>query len=195
MHVAILGTYPPTQCGIATFTADVEAALRQHGTDVTVIPVSPEPTDGPGQISRDEPESYAEAARRVSSSGCDVALVQHEFGIFGGAAGEHVLQFVENLSIPYAVTLHTVLPRYDADQSRVIRALCRRAATVTVFTSSARRLILDQGIVPARFLQVVAHGAPSELYDEIDGRAARQRLGLQTSGPVMSTFGLLSQGK
>src|SRR3954451_13515822 len=183
MHVAILGTYPPTQCGIATFTADVEASLRKHGTDVTVIPVSPDPVGDPAQrdatqITRDDPESYAAAARRISAGGCDVVLVQHEFGIFGGTAGEHVLRFVENLSIPYVVTLHTVLPRYDDDQSRVIRALCRSAATVTVFTSSARRLMLDQSIVPARFLQIVPHGAPAELYEAIDVRAARERLGL-----------------
>ena len=110
-------------------------------------------------------------------------------------AGEHVLRFVENLTIPYVVTLHTVLPRYDDDQLRVIRQLCRNAATVVVFTSSARRLMLDQGIVPARFLQVVAHGAPSELYKDVDTKAARERLGLPASAPVMSTFGLLSQGK
>lgn len=195
MHVAILGTYPPTQCGIATFTADVEASLRQHSTDVTVIPVTPEPKSDCPSITRDDPESYAEAARRVNASGCDVALIQHEFGIFGGEAGDHVLRFVENLSIPYVVTLHTVLPRFDADQLRVIRALCRNAATVTVFTSSARRLMLDQAIIPARFLQVVAHGAPSELYEKIDIPAARERLGLAGDGPVMSTFGLLSQGK
>jgi glycosyltransferase involved in cell wall biosynthesis len=195
MHVAILGTYPPTQCGIATFTADVEAALRLHGTDVTVVPVSPDPDDDPARISRDVPESYAAAAQRVNASDCDVALIQHEFGIFGGTAGEHVLRFVEALTIPYVVTLHTVLPRYDDDQLRVIRQLCRNAATVVVFTSSARRLMLDQSIVPARYLQVVAHGAPAELYKDVDAKAARDRLRLPASAPVMSTFGLLSQGK
>ena len=195
MRAAILGTYPPTQCGIATFTADVESSLRLHDTEVTVVPVSPEPRHAGPMIVRDDPESYAEAARGLNTSGCDVVLIQHEFGIFGGDAGEHILRFVENLAIPYVVTLHTVLPRFGDEQLRVIRALCRNAATVTVFTSSARRLILDQGIVPARFLQIVAHGAPSELYQAIDIPAARDRLGLPPTGPVMSTFGLLSQGK
>jgi glycosyltransferase involved in cell wall biosynthesis len=195
MHVAILGTYPPTQCGIATFTADVEASLRLHEAEVTVVPIVAEPQLDPDAVTRDDPESYARAARHLSASGCDVVLIQHEFGIFGGEAGEHVLRFVENLAIPYVVTLHTVLPRFNEHQLGVIRALCRNAATVTVFTGSARRLILDQGIVPARFLQVVAHGAPSELYQEIDIPAARERLGLASTGPVMSTFGLLSQGK
>ena len=72
MHVAILGTYPPTQCGIATFTADVESSLGLHGTDVTIVPISPEPSDDPAQITRDDPDSYARAARRVSTSGCEV---------------------------------------------------------------------------------------------------------------------------
>src|SRR5258705_118354 len=125
MHVAILGTYPPTQCGIATFTADVEASLRLHDTDVTVIPIVAEPQAGSLTVVREDPETYAEAARALGAAGCDVVLIQHEFGIFGGEAGEHVLRFVENLSIPYVITLHTVLPRFADDQMSVIRALCR----------------------------------------------------------------------
>src|SRR5262245_21935667 len=195
MRVAIVGTYPPTQCGIATFTADVESSLRMHDTDVTVVPVGGEVDPERISIARDDPDSYADAARQVTEAEFDVVLVQHEFGIFGGVAGEHILRFVERLGIPYVVTLHTVLPRFGDEQSEVIRALCRNAATVTVFTSSARRLILDQGIVPARFLQVVAHGAPPELYEEVDIPAARERLSLPPGGAVMSTFGLLSQGK
>ena len=204
MHVALLGTYRPTQCGIATFTADVESALRSHGATVTILAVRPEQSEQETRsddgspiltIARDDPESYVAAAQQLTSSGCEVVLIEHEFGIFGGAAGELLIRFTENLQVPYVVTLHTVLPEFAPDEARVVRALCRQAAAVTVFTGSARRLILDQGIVPSRFIQVIAHGAPAELYEDIDVATARRRLSLPPEGPVMSTFGLLSKGK
>lgn len=195
MHVAIVGTYPPTQCGIATFTADVEASLRPLGVDVTVVPILPEPDPTRISICRDDVDSYVQAARRVNVSGCDVVLVQHEFGIFGGVAGEYVLRFVENLSIPYVVTLHTVRPKFDEAQAEIVQGLCDRASAITVFTNSGRRQVLDQGFAPARCVEVVPHGAPDELYEDVDRVAARQRLDLPADGPVMSTFGLISAGK
>jgi hypothetical protein len=102
---------------------------------------------------------------------------------------------VEALHIPFVVTLHTVLPHFADQQGRIIQELCRRASAVTVFTATARRLIVEQELAPARVLHVVAHGAPSELYADADKDEARQRLGLPPDVPVMSTFGLLSEGK
>src|SRR5262245_59669106 len=105
MRVAIVGTYPPTQCGIATFTSDVESSLRMHDTDVTVVPIGDEVDPDRISIAREDAESYAEAARQVNEAEFDVVLIQHEFGIFGGIAGEHILGFVERLGIPYVITL------------------------------------------------------------------------------------------
>jgi glycosyltransferase involved in cell wall biosynthesis len=196
MHVAIVGTYPPTRCGIATFTADVESALRLNDAKVTVVHVT---TDDSAlaslSIRRDDPLSYSAAAQRLNALDCDVVLIQHEFGIFGGTAGGHVLHLVEALNVPYVVTLHTVLPRFSDDESQVVQAVCQQAAAVTVFTSTARRLLLEQELAPARLLRVVAHGAPLELYTHVDDAHARNRLGLPLAVPVMSTFGLLSAGK
>src|SRR5690606_37557030 len=144
---------------------------------------------------RDDVDSYVQAARRVNVSGCDVVLVQHEFGIFGGVAGEYVLRFVENLSIPYVVTLHTVRPKFDEAQAELVQGPCDRASAITVFTNSGRRQVLAQGFAPARCVEVVPHGAPDELYEDVDRVAARQRLDLPADGPVMSTFGLISAGK
>jgi glycosyltransferase involved in cell wall biosynthesis len=195
MHVAIVGTYPPTRCGIATFTADVESALRLNGTTVTVVPVTTDSASASLSITRDDPHSFVAAALRLNALGCDAVLVQHEFGIFGGTSGGHILRLVEALSVPYVVTLHTVLPVFSEDESQLVQALCRRAAAVTVFTGTARRLLLEQELVPARLLRVVAHGAPLELYADVDDAQARKRLGLPLAVPVMSTFGLLSSGK
>ncbi len=195
MHVAIVGTYPPLQCGIATFTADVESALRGNDTRVTVVPVRAGTASAGLTIDPDDPVSYTEAAHHLNRLGCDVVLIQHEFGIFGGTEGAHVLRLVEALNSPFVVTMHTVLPEFSEDQSAVVQALCRGAGAVTVFTDTARRLLIEQELVPARLLRVIAHGAPVELYASVDHVAARRRIGLPPTGPVMSTFGLLSAGK
>jgi len=191
MHAAIVGTYPPTRCGIATFTADVESSLHHNGATTTVVPVEP----GGSCIDRDSRDSYVRAAHRLNNLGCDVVVIEHEFGIFGGVAGSHILALADQLTVPYVVTLHTVLPKYSDDQLRVLQRLCRRAAAVTVFTNTARRLVLEQELVRASAVHVVAHGAPPELFAPIDNVAARQQLSLPTDVPVMSTFGLLSEGK
>ena len=155
MHVALIGTYPPTVCGIATFTADVEASLRGEGHQVTVIPVAreiPVARDGsscPIALTRDERASYTGAAARVNQSGFDVVVVQHEFGIFGGAAGAYIADFVEALQVPVVLTLHTVLARHTWRQRQVLRRLLRRVAAVTVFTTTARQLLIEMQLFKA----------------------------------------------
>jgi glycosyltransferase involved in cell wall biosynthesis len=191
MHAAIVGTYPPTRCGIATFTADVESSLHHNGATTTIVPVEP----GGPCIDRDSRDSYVRAARHLNDLGCDVVVIEHEFGIFGGVAGSHILALAAHLTVPYVVTLHTVLPKYSDDQLHVVQQLCRRAAAVTVFTDTARRLVLEQELVRASAVHVVAHGAPPELFARVDESAARRRLSLPPDVPVMSTFGLLSEGK
>src|SRR4051794_12813376 len=191
MHAAIVGTYPPTRCGIATFTADVESSLQHNGATTTVVPVAP----GGTSIDRDSRDSYVRAAQRLNALGCDVVLIEHEFGIFGGVAGSHILALVDHLTVPYVVTLHTVLPKFTDQQMHVLHKLCRRAAAVTVFTNTARRLLLEQELVRGGAVHVVAHGAPPELFAPVDAAAARRRLSLPSDVPVMSTFGLLSEGK
>ena len=194
MHVVIVGTYPPTRCGIATFTADVETALGFHNARVTIVPVFVSSDPGLG-IRRDDRASYAQTAHRVNALGCDVVLIQHEFGIFGGVAGSYLLDFTEALTVPFAVTLHTVLAHFTAQQAYVIERLYADAAMVTVFTETARQLLLNQGLVAENHIEIVPHGAPAELYESIDLDQARAHIGLPAIGPVMSTFGLLSAGK
>lgn len=194
LHVAIVGTYTPTHCGIATFTADVESLLKLQNMRVTVVPVVE--IDGPPLAIRcDEQATYSAAADQLNALRCDVVLIQHEFGIFGGVAGGHLLYFTSRLDAPYVLTLHTVLPKFAANQALVLKRLCAGAAAVTVFTATARRLLLEQGLVPAHLMKLTPHGAPVELYEAVDVPAAKARMGLPRYGHVLSTFGLLSEGK
>lgn len=200
MHVAIIGTYPPTRCGIATFTADVEMSLRELGVDVTIVPIDSETNDadaGRDQpfIDSTDPQSYESAARWLDRSSVDVVLIQHEFGIHGGEEGAMLLRLTERLTVPYVVTLHTVLSHFSSSQAAVLGELCRRAGAVTVFTATARRLMLEQELAAAHSLRVVPHGAPVQLYQAVRSLETRNELGLPTTGPVLSTFGLLSPGK
>jgi glycosyltransferase involved in cell wall biosynthesis len=185
MHIALVGTYPPRRCGIATFTADVESSLTANGSDVCVLAVDP-----------DAPASwYREQADLLDRMRPDAALIQHEFGIYGPHAGARLLELTDRLTVPFVLTLHTVLPAFADDQASVLRRACRRAEAVTVFTETARRLVVEQQMAGARQVHVIAHGAPVELGRSYDRAHALAHLGLPAEARVMSTFGLLSAGK
>jgi glycosyltransferase involved in cell wall biosynthesis len=141
---------------------------------------------------------YVRAARMLGRLDVDVVLLQHEYGIFGGADGEYVLSFTEELTQPLVVTLHTVLSEPTPHQLTVLSQLCERAELVIVMTDTALRLLVDCEACPEEKIRVVPHGAPTRL-------TARAAAGGATpsSGPyartgdrfTLSTFGLLSPGK
>ena len=209
MRVAIVSTYPPRPCGIGTFSRDLRAALLEadESTDVDVVaivreghaPVQPEVV---AAIHQDVRSDYAAVARTLTSRGTDVVLVEHEYGIFGGQAGAYVLSLVEELRQPLVVTLHTVLSEPSVAQAETLRALCHRATLVTVFTETARRMVVDAGAAPPERVRVLPHGAPTALLPDAGAgtgpaglpahRPALERLDGRT---VLSTFGLISAGK
>lgn len=213
MKAVLIGTYPPVACGIATFTADVEVSLRAAGVTVSVVPILPEPllavmagdTVPLGQrtpqrwsgpcIARNERVDYGLVAERINAAHHDVVIVEHEFGIFGGRDGEFLIDLVETLRVPVVVTLHTVLSPFSAHQGEVIRRICRCAAAVTVFTETARHMLIEQALADRAQIRVVPHGAPTEMYLDHDRVAIRRKLGLAPDALVLSTFGLLSPGK
>ena len=203
MRPLVVGTYPPRLCGIATFTADVVDAMSAlpevKRPAVAAVTRCDEPRR-PHAVSSDvgaviEQENWASyrAAALVANT-FDVVLIEHEFGIFGGPDGEMLLAFVDALDVPFVVALHTVLPSPTANQKRVLRRLCERAAAVMVFTATARRILLDQGVARAGKVRIVPHGAPSELFERRDADDAKSVFGV-FGRPVVSTFGLLSSGK
>ena len=152
-------------------------------------------------IRQDVRSDYAAVAATLSSRGTDVVLIEHEYGIFGGDAGAFVVSLAEELDQPLVVTLHTVLSAPSVRQAEVLRALCRRATLVTVFTETARRMVVEARIVPPERVRVVPHGAPIGA-----GRRGRRPGDGPTGSPqvalerlegrtVLSTFGLISAGK
>jgi len=194
-----VGSYPPRECGIATFVEDVRGAYDElTGFSSDVIAMDDPggayvyPACVAGTIGRDDLESYVRAARLANASTADVVNIQHEYGLFGGERGSHVLAFMREVHRPIVLTLHTTLPDPDPATLRVTRELCRRADRVMVLTQSAKTILSSRYGVDAARICVVMHGVPDVV--PLRGHALKQPFGLEKS-TVLSTFGLLSRGK
>ena len=181
-RIAMLSTYPPTKCGIATFAQSLRIAMEESGCAVDVI--EPRASDG-GQrlVSLD-----AQLEQTVSAINArDVLLIQHEYGIFGGPDGEDVLELVARTRVPVISVLHTVLERPSENQRRVLRALVAASDAVVVMSMAAyRRLVSQYGAATSK-LRVIPHGSA-------DLRATRDSL-TAFGQPQLLTWGLISRGK
>lgn len=199
-YALFVGSYPPRECGIATFTKDmVDAYDRAFGYASSVIAVD-EPGGevrryGPevvGRISERDRYSYRSAAEAANASVADLVNVQHEFGLFGGERGDWLLDFIDALRKPVVVTLHTVLPEPDDAMLRVTRQLCERSSKVVALSETGRQLLQDVYGIDPDVLHVVHHGVPDLPFQNTDAFKASFGVGLRT---VISTFGLISRGK
>ncbi len=211
LRVAICSTIPPRQCGLATFAADLAQSLESAPGVGEVGIVAMERTSEQGEnamtrvrratasspaiiavVSDEVRATYSGAAKRTNEW-ADLVVVQHEFGIFGGNDGDLLLEYLGSLDVPYILTLHTVLPHFSSGQLEVLRTACAGASAVTVFTATAKAILLAQHIGDAARIHIVVHGAPAELYG-IDRIQAKNALGVQHNF-VLSSFGLVSKGK
>jgi glycosyltransferase involved in cell wall biosynthesis len=210
MRVAIVSTYQPRHCGIAVFSGDLRAALLEADSSLAVDIVSisrgdnsrPHPPEVVATIRQEVASDYCAAAEELGRANVDVVLIEHEYGIFGGNDGHFVLELANQLTVPMVVTLHTVLANPPAERARTMRALCRRAALIMVFTETARRMLGEQGLAEPERVRVVPHGAPDELTqaawaDGVDEDIASSSLQLPSLAgrTVLSTFGLISDSK
>ncbi len=218
MRVAIVSTYPPRPCGIAVFSSDLRAALVAGSSAVNVGiasivrgEIGQHPPEVMTTIRQDVLSDYAAAAEELSSR-VDVVLIEHEFGIFGGDTGDFVLTLARRLAVPVVVTLHTVLSAPSVEQAAVLRNLCQQAAIVTVFTETARRMVVEAGLVDPARVRVVPHGAPDQLTagSRLAGGLSGLTCGFPSAGvteqtsavlerlegrTVLATFGLISASK
>ncbi|MHB9878237.1 glycosyltransferase family 4 protein [Pacificimonas sp. ICDLI1SI03] len=195
--IRLIGNFPPRLCGIATFTKDVFdslAAFPDCEIDVAAM------DDGFGQsysapvdsiIPQNDPEAYCRLGQQIAQE-ADVILLQHEFGIFGGAAGDLLLNALSGHDVPLVTTLHTVLDAPNPDQDRVLRAICARSSRLIVMSVRSADILERIYAVPTEKIRVIAHGVPDRAI--VTSSVARQHIGL-AERPTLLTFGLLSPNK
>ncbi|MES1200303.1 MAG: glycosyltransferase family 4 protein [Pseudomonadota bacterium] len=196
-RVALLGTFPPRKCGIATFTQDVRDSLRSASPglecDVVALVRDDEPSgDARWRIRQNDPKSFVRCAERLNEINVDLVCIQHEFGIFGGEAGDYLLEFVSRIRAPLVITLHTVLERPNADQRRVMRELAQRAHKLIVMARKGADLLRSVYRVEPDKIAVIPHGAPDRAWRDPD--AYKAQFGW-ANRRVALTFGLLSPSK
>ncbi len=188
---AMLSTFPPTQCGLATFSAALLAHLPEPGDNVGVVRVLDEPTprNSPLVVHDLMNGSAASAADAVGViDDFDVAIVQHEYGIYGGHDGADLVPLLTALTVPSMVVLHTVLADPTDHQRMVLDEVIAAADTVVTMTRTGRSRVLDMyGTSPDKVF-VIPHGAAGTL-------AARSASRRRSGGPRVLTWGLLGPGK
>ncbi len=199
-HIALIGGFTPRRCGIATFTSDIHASIAAAfpRARVDVYAMAPVENDivfaAPvqGVIVEDDGDSFAAAAVAIDASGADIVWLQHEFGLFGGYAGDKILTLIDRIAAPLIVTLHTVMPDPDADQLRVMRRLVARASKLIVMSDHAAVLMRSVFGADAEQSVTIPHGVPDRPF----GRSEQFKSAFGFSGrQVLMTFGLLSPGK
>ena len=198
--IAFLGDYLPRKCGIATFTSDLLSAVatEQPTSQCFAVPVNDIPGgyEYPGvvrfEIGEQDLSSYQRAADFLNIGNADMVCVQHEFGIYGGLAGGHLLALLRELRMPVVTTLHTVLREPNAEQRHVMQELIARSTRLVVMTERGRQMLREIYQAPEARIDLIPHGIPDMPF--VDPNYYKDQFGVE-GRLVLLTFGLLSPNK
>ena len=199
-RIAFIGNSLPRRCGIATFTTDLQNAVAAARGDLETVIVAMtdhgQTYDYPStvgfQVNDNRPEDYIRAAEFLNSGRFDAVSLQHEFGIFGGEAGSHILALLSRLTIPVVTTLHTVLSEPTKAQRDVLVRIIGISSRVVVMAEKGRELLRAVYQVPDEKIEIIPHGIPEFAFVEPDD--AKVKLGFNDKAVIL-TFGLLSPNK
>jgi glycosyltransferase involved in cell wall biosynthesis len=199
-RIAVIGNHLPRQCGIATFTTDLcnAIAAEYKTSELSVVavndPLSPYayPTRVRFEITEGDISSYRAAASYLNSRDIDVVCLQHEYGIYGGKAGSHILELLKHLRMPVVTTLHTVLREPDANQRNVLQEIAARSERLVVMSEHSCRFLQDIFGVPEDKIDLISHGIPDL---PVATLKIHKVVPATTRKKVLLTFGLLSPNK
>jgi glycosyltransferase involved in cell wall biosynthesis len=198
--ITLIGNYLPRQCGIATFTTDLQTALARENPAgeswVVAMNETPEGYRYPDpvrfEINQQVLTEYRLAADFLNMNQVDVACFQHEFGIYGGKDGAHVLDLMGNLRMPVVTTLHTILQSPSIGQVAIVRRIAQISDRLVVMSERAKHILQDVYEVPSAKIALIHHGIPDVPF--VDPNYYKDQYGVE-GRKVILTFGLLSPGK
>src|SRR5512135_1692205 len=198
--IAFLGDYLPRKCGIATFTSDLLSAVAEkyQSSQCFAVPVNDVsggyeyPKEVRFEIEEQDLASYLRAADFLNISNADLLSVQHEFGIFGGPSGSHLLALLRELRMPVVTTLHTILGTPSTEQRRVMHELIARSTRLVVMAERGRQMLQEIYQAPSAKIDLIPHGIPDIPF--VDPNFYKDQFGVE-GRLVLLTFGLLSPNK
>lgn len=197
-YIAFLSTYPPRECGLATFTQDLLSAIDNNGiVNTNIIAVNNSlhrdyDSKVIYEIEQNNRNDYLELAQKLNHSNIDLLIIEHEYGIYGGDHGDYILDLVDNLEIPVITTLHTILTKPNEKQRLIIKALGEKSAKIITMAKNTRLLLQSIYEVPLRKIEVIHHGVPVKLVPT--RKTLKKQFGYENM-QIISTFGLLGPGK
>jgi len=199
-RIAFIGNYLPRQCGIATFTTDLCEAVASEFKKTSCIAVPVNDVEGgyeyPARVrfelTEQDPESYRRAADFLNINNVHMVCLQHEYGIFGGVAGEYILNLLRELRMPVVTTLHTVLQKPDEHQLRVLKEIVMLSDRLVVMSERAVHFLCEIYGVPRQKIDLIPHGIPDQPF--VDPSFYKDIFGVEGK-TVLFTFGLLSPNK
>lgn len=196
--IALVGNFPPRKCGIATFTNDLNDGINFNGIATSVIAMNDGvrkydyPSDVVFEIEQNEVSFYTRAAHYINTNNYDAVVLQHEFGIFGGPDGRHILQLLNRLTIPVITTLHTILDTPSEGQRAVINEIARLSEKIISISKKGIDILKKTYGIPPSKCQHIHHGVHET--KDIDTEKFKEKLGVKNK-KLLLTFGLLSRNK
>lgn len=203
MKIANIGTYPPRECGIGTFTQNLlqsmvcdGAAERSPITGFVVAlndheQVYAYPPEVKLLIRQEQQADYVEAANFINLSGADLCILEHEFGIYGGQNGVYILPLLHRLKIPLVVTLHTVLNSPSYNEKAVLKEICKMANKIVVMSHKAIGFLTSIYEVPKEKIVFIEHGVPDIHFNHEEAKAEFKL----EDKKVLLTFGFIGRNK
>ncbi|MCF8221713.1 MAG: glycosyltransferase family 4 protein [Bacteroidales bacterium] len=203
MKIAYIGTYPPRECGIGTFTRNLfNSMLENHGHNMPessgfVVAMNDSgleyeyPAEVKLTIRQEYQEDYINAAKFINQSDADICILEHEFGIYGGQSGVYILPMLHRLEIPLIVTLHTILKNPSYNEKAVLSEICKMAHTLVVMTNKAIKFLVERYNVPGEKIVLIEHGVPDIYFSQEE---SRKEFKLENK-KVLLTFGFIGRNK
>lgn len=202
MKLAYIGTYPPRECGIGTFTMDLYKSMvandiSKEVIDGFIVALSDHeqtynyPEEVKLSIRQEHQHDYLEAVKFINLSGADICILQHEFGIFGGQNGIYILPLLYRLEMPLVVTLHTIVKEPSYNEKAVLKEICKMANKVVVMSHKAIEFLVEIYSVDKEKIVLIEHGVPDIQFDQ---QQTKKEFNLENK-KLLLTFGILSRNK